>query len=389
MRILFVNARASAQGGIEANVRDSARALAARGHAVALAHEDSQPDPAFRAAFEALFPLGRAPRVALAAAARAFRPGVVYLHKVEDASRLGLQDLGAPLVRMVHDHDLYCQRRHRYELLTGDVCTRPASLVGCVRCGALVERRRGGPLGLGWRPIWERLSDLAATRRMDRVLVASRAMAAELDRNRIPPDRVRLVPLGVPWADPPARRADRRPPLRALFVGQVLRTKGLDLLLRALARCRPPWRLSVVGTGPQEAEFRGVARDLGIADAVAWHGRLAPEDVTRTMAAADILVVPSYWPEPFGLVGVEGMRAGLPVVGFEAGGIPDWLEHGVTGLLVPPADVAALAEALDRLFADPDARRRFGDAGRAAFEARFTEDRYVERLLGALEEVAA
>jgi glycosyltransferase involved in cell wall biosynthesis len=395
VRILFVNEKASSQGGIEANVLDSARALAARGHAVALAHRDPAPEPAFRAAFAALYPLApagrgrRSPHLGdgLTAAAASFGAEVVYLHKVEDASDLDLERTRAPVVRMVHDHDLYCQRRHRYLLGTNEVCRRPADLLGCLRCGGLVERRRGAPLGLGWRPIWERLADLRATRRLACVLVASTAMRDELLRNGVPADRIRVLPLGVPWADPPPPRTGRTGPPRVLYVGQVLRTKGLDRLLRALAACRADWRLSVVGTGPQEREFRDLARSLGLHARTAWHGRLGPDVVARTMWAADLLAVPSWWPEPFGLVGLEGMRAGLPVVGFAAGGIPDWLDHERTGLLAPPGDVGALAGALDRLLTDAPLRERLGMAGRAAFEERFTMAGYIERLEATLREV--
>ncbi len=412
MRILFVNERASAQGGVESNVIDSARGLVARGHVVALAHEDRAPDETFRDVFATLFPLaphlmvphlGRphlashirkhlshddlAPR--LLAACDAFEADVVYLHKTENASVLATERLHTPTVRMVHDHDLTCQRRHRYLPITHTLCTRPAHPIGCLRCGGLFERRRGAPFGLGWRPLSARFADLAATRRMARTLVASHAMAEELVANGIPRTHIRIVPLGVPDTptdarpEPDQREAEQRDPQappRILFLGQILRTKGIDLLLEALHRCRAPWQLHIVGTGPQERELRALTRHLGLSHAVSWHGRLTPAEVAATTSAMDLVAVPSRWAEPFGRGGLEAMRAGLPVVGFDVGGIPDWLDDGRTGLLAPAGDIDALSRALDALLGDAELRQQLGRAGRRSFLAQFTMDAYLDRL---------
>lgn len=386
MRILYVSTFASAKGGIEANVLDTARGLAALGHEVALAHADPAPEEPFRAAFGALYALGTNAAAGLRAAVAAFRPSLVYLHKTEDAGALGLEGIGRPTVRMVHDHDLYCQRRHRYLPGNLEVCTRPAELLGCLRCGGFVERRRDAPLGLGWRPVTARLRDLAATRRMSRVLVASRFMADELARNAIPEDIVRVVPLGVPDAGPPTPVPDGPEPPLVLYLGQILRTKGLDLLIRALATRRVPWRLAVVGDGPQAREFRALAERLGLVDRIEWRGRLAPEEVAAVLREAAIVAVPSRWPEPFGLVGLEAMRAARPVAAFASGAIPEWLADDETGLLAPAGDTAALGDALGRLLVDPGLRARLGTAARAAFLDRFTMARYLCTLVATLRE---
>jgi glycosyltransferase involved in cell wall biosynthesis len=99
------------------------------------------------------------------------------------------------------------------------------------------------------------------------------------------------------------------------------------------------------------------------------------------LANASVVVVPSLWPEPFGLVGIEALAAGRPAVGSSTGGIGDWLEHGVSGLCVAPGDAPALARALNELLADPDRQRVMGIAGREAVAQRFSPDRHLAALL--------
>ena len=95
---------------------------------------------------------------------------------------------------------------------------------------------------------------------------------------------------------------------------------------------------------------------------------------------AKLVVVPSRWPEPFGMIGLEAMHYGRPVVAFRVGGIPDWLEHGVTGLLAPEQDTRALAQAIDQLLADPQLCAKFGAAAQSCVREKFSFDRYLDRL---------
>lgn len=382
MRILFVNRSARFQGGIEADVHVAAGGLAARGHECHLLAFDPDVDPAYTAPFASAHIAPSDEARALAARVDAVTPALVYLHKVEDASVLGLHALMAPphrvpVVRFVHDHDLYCMRRHRYLPITLDVCTRPADLLGCLRCGGFFERSRDGLLPLRWRPVTARLQDLAATRALTRVLVASRFMAEELRRNDVPERLVRVVPLGVPDSAVPPPATSRG---RVAFVGQLLRTKGVDLLLRALAETPSETTLDVVGDGAQQAELRELAECLGVGGRVAWHGRLDAAQVTRVLGSAAIVAFPSRWPEPFGLVGLEAMRASRPVVAFDVGGVREWLEHGRTGLVVPPGDTLGFARALRRLVRNPAEAHAMGNLGRASYERTFHLDRYLDRL---------
>src|SRR4029077_4396641 len=99
------------------------------------------------------------------------------------------------------------------------------------------------------------------------------------------------------------------------------------------------------------------------------------------LAEASVVALPSVWPEPFGLVGIEGFAAGRPAVATATGGLGDWLADGISGLLVPPGDHRALARALDELLSDTERQDRMGAAGRSYTLANFSPERHMQELL--------
>src|SRR5438034_10653049 len=118
--------------------------------------------------------------------------------------------------------------------------------------------------------------------------------------------------------------------------------------------------------------MRALAQRLGVAERVHFRGWLSASELAEELANASVVVVPSLWPEPFGLVGIEALAAGRPCVASATGGITDWLEHGVGGLCVPPGDVKALSAALNELLSDPARQRAMGLAGQRAVAKKFS-----------------
>jgi glycosyltransferase involved in cell wall biosynthesis len=143
-----------------------------------------------------------------------------------------------------------------------------------------------------------------------------------------------------------------------------------------LAQRRPDLRCVLIGEGAQRAELEALARSLGIADRVLFLGYRS--DAADLMQALDIVVLPSVAKEGLGLALVEGGALGKPVIGSDMPGIDEVIVNGENGLLVPPGDPAALADAIESLLADPDLCRRMGEAGRLRAHQMFTLDRMVE-----------
>lgn len=173
-------------------------------------------------------------------------------------------------------------------------------------------------------------------------------------------------------------------PLLAM-VAHFTRWKGHDVFVRAVGRLAgsgTPVHAVVVGAslyaspvhGGFEEQVRSLARTLAVGDRVHFAGyQDHPADF---VAAADLLLHPPTQPEPFGLAVVEAMAMGVPVVASAAGGPLETVAPGVTGLLVPPGDPAALADAAAALLADPERRRQMGEAGRERVLRRFHPDRH-------------
>jgi len=178
--------------------------------------------------------------------------------------------------------------------------------------------------------------------------------------------RMRIVHCGVEPARY-GRDPDRAAGKRLVFVGRLAAVKGVPVLLEALARLRaqdPEVTLTLVGDGPERGWIEAHIGELGLGDAVTITGYLSQEAVAGELAKADIFVLPSF-AEGVPVVLMEAMATGLPVVTTRIAGIPELVEDGVSGLVVPPGDVVGLAEALGALLADPARRTEMGAAGRA------------------------
>ena len=377
VRVLHVHERAGFYGGVEQILYDTARGLAARGWPQGLLHADSAPQDEYLAAFESA-----GTDDALIAS---FAPDLLFLHKVEDPVRIAGLARRRPTVRMVHDHDLVCLRRHKYFPLNSRVCDRPAGLACYLNLCFIQRAARGSVLPIAFKGLGGVKAAIHAHREVRSLMVGSRWMARELTVNGLDPARIAIVP-PIPAALAKSSPLPASDQPEVLFVGQVIRGKGVDLLLRALIQVPGEWHATIVGTGNHLDACRLLAQELGIAARVTFTGWVPHISLESYYAHAAVCVVPSRWPEPFGMVGVEAMARGRPVIGFAVGGIPDWLDDGVTGILVPEADTGALGAAIASLLADPRWAEALGQAGRARVRERFQPDQYLDRLMQVLGE---
>lgn len=388
MKILFVNEKAGYFGGVEQNVADSARALQESGADCHLAYAElTNRDPdGYREIFRdtvrcrEISPGGDGGQ-SFAAIMRQVQPDVVYLHKVASLNFF-LPFVGAVrAVRMVHDHDLCCPRRHKYFLFSSRVCHHRAGW-RCYLDAAFLERDHGSALRFRLTGIRPKLEEMKRNFHLDAVLVGSRFMQQELIQNGFSKNKVHILPPVVP-----AQNLHPTPVPDAatiLYVGQLIRGKGVDLLLQSLKRVRCDFKAIIVGTGNAEQGLRALCSRLGLDAKVEFRGWVDHAALEAYYAGARVVAVPSRWPEPFGMIGLEAMRQGRPVVAFAVGGIPDWLQDGVTGCLVAEQDVAAFARALERLLSDPETAREMGRAALAAAHEKFAFDRYLQALSGYL-----
>ncbi len=326
MKILVYIERASVRGGIEIFAERHIARLLAEGHEVDIASDVHQEMGLY---------------------------DEIIVHKCSDVATLE-RFPPEKTVYYIHDHEPICPRTYAYTPLLHN-CSRAGGVWPCLFCA---------PLCRNWKPALKRVLSQArrkrAMARFKKLVVISEFMKGRLVANGIPPEKIEVKP-PVIRADAPAQVPqvpaahvphDSRDPhaqfdsshsVDLLFAGQLIRGKGVQLLLAAMARMKTPRTLDIVGTGNMEPKLKALAEGLGIADRVRFNGfQSNPQDWMR---AAKCVVVPSFWQEPYGLVAAEAVALGRPVVAFAVGGLPE--ACGGKATLVPPGDITALAKALE------------------------------------------
>jgi glycosyltransferase involved in cell wall biosynthesis len=262
-----------------------------------------------------------------------------------------------------HDHEWWCPSAARYYARTSRICTITASTTSCalryhaLGCGSLRPTRTVEGFR---RAAWGR--SLLGT--ADAVFVASAFMLAEAVRHGAPAARSHLVPLPVAWHSDPSDAdctsagttdpdSDRRSPPIVLCASRLTPLKGIDELLRAFAAMRVPAKLVLAGAGNAAARLRRLTETHPARDRIIFAGHLDTDALRAAFARAAVVAVPSLWPEPFGLVGIEALAAGRPVVASGTGGMADWALKRLGVQTARPGDPAAFAAALDRSLSEP------------------------------------
>jgi len=367
-------------GGLELQVQATARGLARRGHRVSVATLTLETPgvsddggvtvhrirgwnrmlaPVYEQRERPFHPTLPDPGVvaALRRIVRSERPQAVSAQSWIVYSFLPLKsDSGARLTMRLHDYGLVCPKKTF--VFRGRACGGPA-YGKCLLC-ARHQYGAAGSLGLttGLTIMAQRLA-----RTVDLFIANSNAVADASRRGAARPrSPIAVVP---PFVDDLAfdTRLRPRPAFLPpsgdflLFVGALGEHKGLDVLLDAYAALSPRAPLVLVGM-PRRDTPKSLPQGVTIVPDVAH------DDVLAAWPHCTLAVVPSLWPEPFGLTAVEAMAAGRPVVASDTGGLRDIVGHEQTGLLVPPGDAIALRHAIARLLADPEERERMGAAGR-------------------------
>ena len=387
MRILIANDAFVGSGGVESYLAALIPALRARGHAVALLHANTRRETGGTRLEGAELSASVADDTLAGALNRvgSWSPDVCFSHNMRPLEVEECLLDRWPVVKMVHGYFGTCvsgQKTHAFP--------RP---VPCTRefggaCLALYLPRHCGR----YRPVLmvrqfrRELRQHALLNRYAAVLTASAHMAAEYIRHGVAPDRVRTAPLFPTEPPAAAPRAIPHTPT-VLFAGRMTVLKGGEVLVRAIGiasrRLGAPVQLMMAGEGPNRAALEALARRLGVA--VTFTGWVAGPARTSLFRTASVVAVPSLWPDPFGLVGLEAGVHGVPAVAFDVGGIREWLRDDVNGVLVgEPASAEALGEALADLLGDRERLARYGQ-GAALVAREMSIDVHiaaVERVLG-------
>lgn len=242
-----------------------------------------------------------------------------------------------------------------------------------------------GP-GIFFEPMRWRIDEKIARARFIACISHFCRSQAMLFSNQVHWHKLRLVHCGVipENYDGGSRNIDGK---QVLFVGRLDAVKGVPLLLQAFAHARirhPDARLTLVGDGPARPALEAQAAQLGVDDAVTFTGYRAEAEVAGMLAQSNVLVLPSF-AEGVPVVLMEAMASHLPVIASQVGGVPELVQDGVSGFVIPAGDLSTLISRLDMLLSDPELCRRMGVAGRKKVEKEYDVVREAAWLLSLLQ----
>jgi glycosyltransferase involved in cell wall biosynthesis len=387
LRILIATSHRGLVGGVERYLQAVIPALVERGHHVALLFEfpfDSKQEridaPELRLPAWFLTELGI--EAALGSVGD-WKPDIVYSQGLETLELESALLDRYPTVMYAHNYYGTCiSGRKCHSFPRAEPCAREMGPL----CLALYYPRRCGGVhpGTMWRMFRQQSERKSRLTRYQAVLVASRHMYEEFQQHGVSPGKLHLAPLSTTENTPDQTApVSRVPGGELLFVGRLTDLKGAAYLIQALPQAAKllarPLTLIVAGDGKERRSLENLACRLGVA--VEFTGWVHTQQKADLMRHADLLVVPSLWPEPFGLVGIEAGGFGLPAVSFALGGIPEWLVPGRTGESAAghPPTPEGLAHAIARALSDAN---HYNELRRGAWEMarRFTLESHLAKL---------
>jgi len=304
------------------------------------------------------------------------KPDIAHIHNIHahiTTSILApLERAGIPIVWTLHDYKLVCPNS---DLLSGgEICER------CIPNRfhhILLRRCKKGSLGASavamLVALYDRLTRVPS--RVDRFIAPSRFLERKMVEGGIDREKIEWLPNFVYAGEHDAGPEGDY----YLYIGRLSREKGIDVLIRAAARLGRG-RLLILGDGPERETLERLAAESG-AVGIEFLGRRPASEVKAILGAARFVVLPSRWYEnlPFSIM--EALAAGKPVVASDIGGVPEMVDDGVNGFLVPPDDEGALADKIAALLADPALRAEMGSMGRGKALELYGPDYHYTRIM--------
>lgn len=311
------------------------------------------------------------------------RPDLVRVHLVSNYPAAVYSALtGYPVIQTLHGPSMFCATSWGNLRLDGADCELGIGTKCCKRgCVSLWTMLLYTQLDLRVRPRVKRTVQLYHC--------PSRQIQSKAEALGYGPTI--HIPLGIDHSFVRSKPAAHEGPPTILYVGGLLEVKGLLFMPDALARVKeriPNVKLILCGRGPLEERLKREFAERHLTLNVEFKGFVDHSRIVELYRSAHVFVCPSIYSEQFGLVGPEALACGVPCVGSNVGGIPEWLHDGEWGYLVPPRDSSAIAECVTSLLLDREMRLRFGKKGRDYVLATHEPDTYQKRWLEIVREYA-
>lgn len=304
--------------------------------------------------------------------------GLVHLHNIANLELFRIVNNKYPVVKTVHDYRSICPTEFHINHVN-NACTIPMGVENCQSCNSSQDIRI---------KVEQLSKGIQLLTGFDLLITGSNYVKDQLKANGIPEDKVRVIPFFTPAIDvSPNELTDNRYASDLLFVGRIIREKGVRELIETVGQMQKQVTLTICGNGPDLDYCKKLAQSDKLDDRIKFVGWTERKQLLRYYWNTKIVMVPSIWPEPFCLVGLEAMQMGKPIIAFSSGGINEWLEDNENGFLVEPGNSRAMADKVDYLIKHPLSAIRMGEIGAKILKEKFSIDQHVHDLTQTYREI--
>ena len=310
---------------------------------------------------------------------------VINVHSISDPDLIRICFLIKPVVRTAHEPRMFCPGHGKFFRFSEKICNKPFG-IHCFYHAYREGCTHRHPLRLIKAYQNTRFEIDEASSGYKKIIVMSDYMAKEAEIAGIPSKKITVNPYFTPKV-PNVISPENISGKRILFIGRIISYKGLHMLMQALMPLLediPDLCLDVVGSGmeyPQLTRAKSDLKMLGYENRVLFHGWQGREKIESLLRDAYMVVFPSIYPEAFGIVGIEAMMNGKPVVGFDVGGVNTWLKDGKTGYLVETGDVEGMRNRMKELLLDGAIYKKMSDKAREVAVSHFIPEIHIRSLI--------
>jgi glycosyltransferase involved in cell wall biosynthesis len=359
------------RGGICSYIKSISQAETALGNEIFLFETDIEDHPE-----EDIKPIKVQGASELLAAAKSLKLDILHIH----ATLFDKMPTNLPIVYTVHTNAPHCPGGSLYLSRSEAPCPRSYSLTGCFvnhfteHCGSIRPQK----MLAGFRR--RHLESQILPR--SQIVAVSNFIKQKMLNSGYDGDNIEVLHnfVTVPSETVEAESLHNGETPIFLYFGRLQPNKGVQWLIKSFAQTAQPSRLVIAGSGTMEQQLKKLAVDCGVSGRVSFFGWMDNADLGKIIKTATAVVVPSLWPEPFGLVAIEAGAAEKPVIASSAGALSEIVEHEITGILVDAGDESGLRAAIDRLASNPGFAKQMGVQGKLRVEAEFSLHKHLNRL---------
>lgn len=287
-----------------------------------------------------------------------------------------------PGVLTIHNHSSYCPSGTKYLADRQQECDRSMHPLGCT-WGHLIDgcgSRRPKNIIQDWQNAYYFLKNI---KNLNIAVIAnSNYVREKLIYHGLSPNKVTTLYCAVERSKHPVIPLNQEihQQQHILFVGRIVPYKGIESLIKALAKTNPKIHLDIAGEGWAKPKMIELAEKMGLSDRITWHGWCNGDKLEALYQQCFSVIFPSLWPEPAGLVTLEAYAHCRPIIASATGGIPEYIQNHQTGILVPPHDLQKLGDAINELSGNYHQARLMGEKGHDLFEQKFVMDVHIQEL---------